>query len=575
MKKILSLFLILFSFFIFFGIAFADDSKCANPSSLGLDDINTCINDLTQAEQSSVNATTPLISEVAGIKNRIAVISNDLVVKKQNIDEGYANLAKETKVLNAAIRDYYIQSYYNSPLTILLSSSTATDIAQILTYQKTITDQDKLIITNMALTIQSLQQQQAELQTEQTSLASAKLSLDKVISQAQAYQATLSTQISALSAVQQQILSQRLASLNIPLTAYTTQGGCSSDLTNGKDPGFSNAFGFFTYGVPNRVGLNQYGAKARAEAGQSYQQILNAYYQNISFTNVDPNTQITVNGTNEYGETFSNQAMNLDDYVKHLYEMPTSWSMQALEAQAIAARSYAMATTNNGANPICPSQSCQVVKTEINDSNWQSAVDATKGIIMTDGGAPIKAWFSSTHGGYVFSSADIGWSGTDYTKDAQDTTGNVGSFADLQNNSYDKASPWFYCDWGSRSQYNGTAWMTSDEVADIVNVLLLVQKDNSTKDHLYQTDKPNPAGTDTWDASRVKQELQNRGVTPFNSISSVSVSADFGKGITTGITFTGDEGTVNFSGSDFKNYFNLRAPASINIVGPLYNVERK
>ena len=117
--------------------------------------------------------------------------------------------------------------------------------------------------------------------------------------------------------------------------------------------------------------------------------------------------------------------------------------------------------------------------------------------------------------------------------------------------------------------------MTSDEVADIVNVLLLVQKDSSTKDHLYQTDKPNPAGTDTWDEGKVRQQLQSDGVTPFNSISSVSVSADFGKGITTGLTFTGDGGTVNFSGSDFKNYFNLRAPANINIVGPLYNVERK
>jgi peptidoglycan hydrolase-like amidase len=43
----------------------------------------------------------------------------------------------------------------------------------------------------------------------------------------------------------------------------------SSDI--GKDPGFGNKFGFFTYGVPNRVGLNQYGAWGRAKAGQDVQ----------------------------------------------------------------------------------------------------------------------------------------------------------------------------------------------------------------------------------------------------------------------------------------------------------------
>jgi peptidoglycan hydrolase-like amidase len=192
---------------------------------------------------------------------------------------------------------------------------------------------------------------------------------------------------------------------------------------------------------------------------------------------------------------------------------------------------------------------------------------------MTQGGNPIKAWFSSTHGGYVFSSSDVGWSGTSWTKEARDTSGDVNSFSDLKNNAYDKDSPWFYCDWGSRADYNKTAWMKSDEVADIINVILLMQNDSGVKDHLYQTDKSNPAGTDTWDAGRVKQEL-SKYRTAYNSISDISVSADFGSGRTTTVHVSGDAGSVDISGSDFKNYFNLRAPANINIVGPLYNVER-
>jgi len=102
-------------------------------------------------------------------------------------------------------------------------------------------------------------------------------------------------------------------------------------------------------------------------------------------------------------------------------------------------------------------------------------------------------------------------------------------------------------------------------------VLMLAKKDSSTQSHLSQIDKPNPDGTDTWDASRVKTELQSRGGNPIDSISSISVNADFGVGKTTNITINGQA----FSANEFVDYFNLRAPANIQIVGPLFNIERK
>jgi len=147
----------------------------------------------------------------------------------------------------------------------------------------------------------------------------------------------------------------------------------------------------------------------------------------------------------------------------------------------------------------------------------------------------------------------------------------VSSFSDLMNNAYDKSSPVFYCDWGSRSQYGKTAWLKPDELADIANVIMLAKKDASTQSHLAQVDKPNPDGTDTWDASRVKSELASRGGTPIDSATDVSVSADFGSGKTTTVTINGQ----SFDGQEFKNYFNLRVPANIQIVGPLYNVEKR
>ena len=205
---------------------------------------------------------------------------------------------------------------------------------------------------------------------------------------------------------------------------------------------------------------------------------------------------------------------------------------------------------------------------------WNQAVDDTGTQIMVQGGNPIKAFFSSTHGGYVYATGDLqGWSSTSYTKRAIDTpSGSVSGFSDLRSNAYDRDSPWFYCDWGGRSSAGGTAWLKSDELADIVNVILLAQQDSSAQNHLTQSDKPNPDGTDTWDASTVRSRL---GGSAYNSISDVSISADFNTGRTTSVAVSGDAGTHTFDANTFKTYFNLRAPSTIQIVGPLFNVEKR
>lgn len=555
-----------------------------------LDDIGKQLSQLSAELAQSQQATAPFETQLASLQKQLAAIDAqvaateaDIVQKKQFIDAGYVELSKEKDTFNKTVRAYYIKNYLFSPFLIFLSSHDAQDATRLIAYQKKGADDDKAVITNIALKIVDLVDKKKELETEEANLQTTKTKLDadkasvqKLVDGAHAYQATLSSQIASLTARQQQILNQRLSSLNIPQSAYAgIGGGCSSDLTNGKDPGFSPRFGFFTFGVPNRVGLNQFGAKGRAEAGQNAQTILSAYYNADLTSGYNQSVNIHVTGTNEYGQSFDNN-WNIEDYVKHVYEVPADWPAEALKAQAIAARSYALAYTNNGANTICPSQQCQVVKQELNAQSWIDAVNATAGQVLTSGGNPIKAWFSSTHGGYVYSSGDIGWSATSYTKSAKDTTtDSINSFDDLKNNAYDKNSPWFYCDWGSRSQYSGTAWLTSSEVADIANVLMLAQKDSSTAEHLYQADKPNPAGTDTWDQARVKSELQSRGGNPFSSVSSASIDWDKGSGHTTTVTVAGDAGSQSFSGTDFKTYFNLRAPANLQIVGPLYNIEKQ
>ncbi len=545
-----------------------------------LDDINKKLSELQSQLSSSQKATAPLESQLknlqtqlAGIELQVLGIEQDLVQKKKSIDEGYKDLDHQKSIFNQTVRDYYIKSYSFSPLLIFISSADAADVTRAIVYRKKGTDHDRDTITSLALHIVDLEARRIKLGDEEKRLASAKEklgsekeSLAKVVKGAKDYQATLSTQIAQLSARQQEILGQRLAALNIPRSAGTTLAGCTDD--RGKDPGFSPRLAFYTYGVPNRVGLNQYGANGRAKAGQGSETILGAYYQNYELKK-DYSADININ-VEGYG------SFNIEDYVKRIYEMPDSFEMEALKAQAVAARSYALAYTNNGAGSICTTQQCQVFKPDPKGGRWEQAVNDTRGWVMVAGGAPIKAWFSSTHGGYVLSSSEIGWSSTSFTKHATDTTtSSAASFSDLQSNAYDKDSPWFYCDWGSRASYNKTAWLKGSEVADIANVILLGRGDSSTNEHLYQTDKPNPAGTDTWDENRVRQELQSRGITPFNNVSDVSSGADFGGGRTTNVNINGDAGSQSFSGDEFKNWFNLRAPSNLQIVGPLFNIEKQ
>src|SRR5258708_4869281 len=283
-----------------------------------LDDLTKQINDLNASLNMSIKATKPLESQlvsmqkqIADIKGRVGFIEIDIAVKKKIIDASYTDLAKKEVVLNQTIRDFYIQSSYDSPILMFFSASNASDLTQAMAFQKATTYQNKMIITNIALSIQDLEVKKRTLESDQQRLVSVKVSLDeqsakldKVVAGAKAYQSTLSGQIAALSAKQQALIAAKQASLNLPTSAYTVSGGCSSDLANGKDPGFSPKFGFFTAGVPHRVGMSQYGAKGRAEAGQSASDILNAYFANVQISTQSTGTNIHVTGTNEYGQSF-------------------------------------------------------------------------------------------------------------------------------------------------------------------------------------------------------------------------------------------------------------------------------
>lgn len=519
-----------------------------------------------------------LQAQLDAIKKTITGLEREVERKKQEVKQGESVLLYQRNLLNERAKSYYKNSAKNSfSLVQFLVAENLNESLKNFFYQKSLVDEDRNTIIKIVLYIKNLEEKKARLEDETMRLQAIKKEADSQsqflateITGAQKKQGEIRQKIAQLTGRQQHLLAQKLAALRIPHSAESAMGGCIDD--RDKDPGFSPRFAFFTFGVPNRVGMNQWGAYGRAKSGQNEEQILRAYYDNFELKkDYDTGINITVEGHGVF---------NIEDYVKRVYEVPEKWGddgFAVLKAQAIAARSYALAYTNNGQGSICTTEQCQVFRADPKTGKWAQAVDETKGWVMVQGGSPVKAWYSSTHGGYVLKSSEIGWADTPWTKHASDTKEQPSSLTDLRdsNKAYDKESPWFYCDWGARPEYNKTAWLKSGEVADIVNVLLLAKEDASVVSHLAQTDKSNPDGVETWDNEKIKSELKSRGKSSLNSASEISIDWDSGAGKTTGVRISGDGGSYSFDGAEFKNFFNLRAPANIQIVGPLYNVEKR
>jgi SpoIID/LytB domain protein len=110
----------------------------------------------------------------------------------------------------------------------------------------------------------------------------------------------------------------------------------------------------------------------------------------------------------------------LERYLLGLDEVPPDWPVEALRAQAVAARTYALWTLGQppgGAAAvygfdICASTDCQVfsgadVVGTLLGSRWRSAVEDTEGTAVLYDGEPILARYHSVSGGHTFSNEQI------------------------------------------------------------------------------------------------------------------------------------------------------------------------
>jgi stage II sporulation protein D len=97
--------------------------------------------------------------------------------------------------------------------------------------------------------------------------------------------------------------------------------------------------------------------------------------------------------------------LDLDTYVRGVVagEMPSSWPLEALKTQAVAARTYALATRKtSGLYDQYPDTRSQVYRGVTGESvRSDAAVRGTTGRIVTYGGVPAVTYYFSTSGGHT------------------------------------------------------------------------------------------------------------------------------------------------------------------------------
>ncbi|MDQ7861576.1 SpoIID/LytB domain-containing protein [Peribacillus frigoritolerans] len=140
-------------------------------------------------------------------------------------------------------------------------------------------------------------------------------------------------------------------------------------------------------------------------------------YASFKVIPVKPDSSLSINGrpyqgsfsfTAEDGYIRPINTVYMEDYLKGVVplEMPALWHAEALKAQAIAARTYAL---RHQSTIIDDTVSYQVYGGAAGHYRTNSAIEQTKGMVIKHDGEIIEAFFSSSNGGMTESNSNV-WS---------------------------------------------------------------------------------------------------------------------------------------------------------------------
>lgn len=543
--------------FLFFDGVFA--VGCLNTDyDCQIKEIQKEIDALSNANENNKRELSDLKKQIISLTKKINVLVAELQNKEKEISEREVDLVYTQLIFEEKARNHYKFIRLYNPFLPFMSSDSANAFIKEITIQQKVASSDLELMQKYASEIVQLRDDKDKLERNKNSLASLKKQINERANFLASEVAKTEKYLSVLSQKQEELIALKAGgfSTSIGDTPHTAEPCSGAPNTSSFcDPGFRPAFGAFSFGAPHRTGMSQYGAYGRSLSGQSAEQILAAYYQGTEL-----NKNYPVPAT--IGVTGIGRIPFEENYLLGIHEVPESWGAnggyEALKAQAVAARTYALAVTNNGTGEICTTEKCQVYKPQLKTGKWADAVRETRGWVLMKGGAPAKTYYSASSGGYTVS--QWGWNGI------KDTTG------DWPSTAYEKIanSPWFYKAWyrnrGGNSCGRSHPWLTSEQMADILNAWHVVYKGGG------DASRVSPVDTSCWQGNPYSvNELADIG--GYKSVSSVSVIYG-NNGSTLSVSFSTNKGNVSVPAEEFRKAFNLRAPGYVGIKSSLYNIEK-
>jgi peptidoglycan hydrolase CwlO-like protein len=558
-KALLIIILFIFSGLIFTtSISAVTESDCLNKSvgELSQGEMDECINVIlpkiaaayAPAQEKNKAELANLKKQIDSLNQRIVSISSKLKETEAEIGKREEDLAFTSEIFEEKILNDYKRRRLFDPLTPFLFSDSASDAFREISFRQKAADEDRKAIEEYGTNLSTLKSDKESLEKNKVSLAALQKKVSEDAKFLEKEVGKVDSFLAVLSSKQQEILNAKSGSFIASVGDSALADDYNASIKGFNESAPAGSFAMFSFGgYTHRKGMSQYGARGRAQNGQNANQILKAYYGKDPVSK-DTGGNILVNGA----------AMNFEDhYLMGIAEMPSSWHPEALKAQAIAARTYAYRYKIENKS-ICTTEACQVFSSSKANSPpaaWKSAVEATRGQVLED----VVTYYSSTSGGYLTTS---GW----------DTTNGSGGSGFLEKTfEFLGGSPWVYKAWYRQGYTSSGAtcgksnpWLNNEEFTDIVNAAIVLRGGSDSR--------VTPTTTACWGGSPYSfSELRDKG--GVNSVTSVTVSQ--GNGTTNNVTING---SISFTGDEFKQAFNLRAPGYLMIPQKgfaFFNIEKK
>lgn len=376
------------------------------------------LSSLNNQSYSVSNNINTLKTQIEDLEKQINDVKTKVEQLDKNIADTQSELTNQQNVRENEIKDYFANSYRDDPFELILSNSATLENYQTMSAIKSygINVKKKKLDEVMAKVAELNQEkQQVELLKQQLESKNTEISQKKVEYEAKlkalasSISATssntqkiqgqlegLKSNLSYLNATQKKLLDAELAKLNSTQQTQQVpiQDGQYFFMGRGRD--LIEGHG---------LGMSQWGMYGMAQNyGWKYDQILTFYYTNTTIGDYAEPNQIVVDG--------KTGPISFQDYLAGIGEVPNDWPIEAIKAQVVAARTYAMRTAYKGSDGymhICGTDACQVYN---GGTGKLAAAQATAGKVILYNGQPIVAYYSASHRGCSSKISDV-WGSSD------------------------------------------------------------------------------------------------------------------------------------------------------------------